>query len=176
MRQETNASTESIVLETERLRLRRFTLDDVEDYYLLNAHPEVVRYVGRKPLTSLDQARELLQSAPLRDYRTYGMGRLACIDKDSGKLIGFAGLKYVPEINEVDVGYRFLPEYWGRGLASESAAATMAYGRKVLGLKRIVGIVDPANDGSARVLRKLGLHYERSITLSLSEVDLHLYA
>ncbi|SHG19000.1 Protein N-acetyltransferase, RimJ/RimL family [Microbulbifer donghaiensis] len=176
MNQQINSAPPSTILETQRLWLREFTLDDIEDYYLLNANPEVVRFVGRKPLTSRDQALQLLQAGPLRDYRERGMGRLACIAKDSGRLIGFAGVKYVAEIDEVDIGYRFLPEYWGRGLASESATAVMAYGRTVLGLQRIVGIVDPANEGSASVLRKLGLQYERTIALSLSEADLHLYA
>jgi RimJ/RimL family protein N-acetyltransferase len=171
-----NEEAEIPELETERLWMRRFTLDDAEDFLRLNSDPEVVRYVGREPLTSIEQAREMLQSAPLRDYRLYGFGRLACIEKQSGKLIGFAGLKFVEEIDEVDIGYRFLPQYWGCGLATESSIAVIDYGRNALDLKRIVGIVDPENRGSVKVLQKLGLKYERKINLSLTEVDLDLYA
>lgn len=164
------------MLETDRLLLRKFTLDDVPDFFTLNADPEVIEYVGRTPLVSLDEARERLLSAPLNDYATRGYGRLACIEKQSGRLIGFAGLKYVAELAETDLGFRFLPPYWGRGYATEAAVALLAYGRASLGIERIVGIVEPANLRSVNVFRKLGMNVEKQVSLSFTDRDLDLYA
>lgn len=164
------------MIETARLRLRKFTLDDAPGFYALSADPEVVRYTGQAPFSSLAEAARALEDKPLRDYRERGFGRLACIEKSTGNLIGFCGLKFVPEIEEVDIGYRFLPAYWGRGLATESAQAVMACGRGEMGLRRIVGLVQPANTGSARVLQKLGMRFEREFDLTPEETGLHLYA
>ncbi|WP_346838815.1 GNAT family N-acetyltransferase [Microbulbifer sp. SAOS-129_SWC] len=164
------------MLETERLQLRKFTLDDAQEYFQLNSNAEVVRYTGQAPLASVAEAIEVLKQAPLRDYQIHGFGRLACIDKDSGRLIGFCGLKYLLEIDEIDIGYRFLPEFWGRGLATEASLLVMDYGRSVLGLKRIIGLVDPDNLGSVNVLKKLGLEFERKVTLNPEEGEMDLYA
>nr|WP_255775781.1 GNAT family N-acetyltransferase [Microbulbifer sediminum] len=156
--------------------MRKFTLDDAPGFYALSADPAVVRYTGQAPFASLAEATEALKSKPLRDYRERGFGRLACIEKTTGHLVGFCGLKFVPEIKEVDIGYRFLPAYWGRGLATESAQAVMLYGRGEMGLQRIVGLVQPENSGSVRVLKKVGMQFERQVDLTPEETGLHLYA
>src|SRR4051812_42143561 len=91
------------VLETPRLLLRRFTFDDLEPYFLLGSLPAVLRYLGNKPMKSLDDAREVMRKMPLRDYAVHGYGRLACVEKQSGKLIGACGLKYLEELAEVEV-------------------------------------------------------------------------
>jgi RimJ/RimL family protein N-acetyltransferase len=88
---------------------------------------------------------------------------MAVIEKASGRLVGFSGLKYVAELRDVDIGYRFLPDCWGKGYATESARPLMEQGWKQLGLKRIVGTVHPGNPASGRVLEKLGLSYERTL-------------
>jgi RimJ/RimL family protein N-acetyltransferase len=149
------------VLETERLILRPFTLDDAEAWLPLISLPEIVRYTGDVPATSVDEARESLRTRPLRDYAVHGYGRMAVIEKASGRLVGFSGLKYVAELEDADIGYRFLPDCWGKGYATESALPLMDYGWRELGLKRIVGTVHPDNPASGRVLEKLGLRYER---------------
>ncbi|MGA8279132.1 MAG: GNAT family N-acetyltransferase [Rhodanobacteraceae bacterium] len=164
------------MIETNRLILRKFTLDDVEGYFRLNSNPGVVRYTGDDPFSSLEDARQTLLKAPLRDYDIHGYGRLACVKKSSGKLIGFAGLKYLSEMDEVDLGYRFLTEYWGKGYATESSVAVMDYGRNVLGLGRIIGIVQPGNVASAKVLLKLGMLYERKVKYGSEESEHDLYA
>lgn len=161
-------------IETARLLLRPFTVDDAIEWLPLISQPEILRYTGETPTTRLDEARALLLARPLRDYATYGYGRMACIEKSSGRLIGFSGLKFVPELGETDVGYRFLPDCWGKGYATESAAALMAAGRREHGLGRIVGQVDPAHHASARVLVKLGMQFEKAFE-DAGEL-LHLYA
>jgi RimJ/RimL family protein N-acetyltransferase len=151
------------VIETDRLILRPFTLDDAEAWLPLISLPEIIRYTGDTPANSVEQARESLRSRPLRDYAVHGYGRLAVIEKSSGRLVGFSGLKYVEDLHDVDIGYRFLPDCWGKGYATESAQPLMTQARRVHGFTRIVGTVHPDNPGSSRVLEKLGLRYERTL-------------
>ena len=163
-------------IETDRLILRRFTLDDAPAYQRLNSDPAVLRYTYDPPIETLEEARRILQEAPLADYANYGYGRVACVLKETGELIGFSGLKYLPDYGETDIGYRFVQRCWGQGLATESALPMMVYGREALGLRRIVGIVDPDNRASARVLRKLGLVYEGLRHVPELDRDMHIYA
>jgi RimJ/RimL family protein N-acetyltransferase len=163
-------------IETERLILRPFTLDDAEAWLPLIALPDIIRYTGDTPAQSVEQARELLRSRPLRDYAMYGHGRLAVIEKSSGRLVGFCGLKYVIELGEVDIGYRFLPDCWGKGYATESCIAVIAEGRGEHRIRRIVGTVHPDNPASGRVLEKLGLRFERLLEPDEQGVRFRLYA
>ena len=91
-----------------------------------------------------------------------------------GRLVGFSGLKYLEELQEVDIGYRFLPAYWGMGFATESARAIMLQGKEELGIKRVIGLVQRENTASAKVLSKIGLEFERVICLG--NIGLDLYA
>jgi RimJ/RimL family protein N-acetyltransferase len=106
----------------------------------------------------------VLRDYPLADYRKHGFGRWACVHKASSEVIGFAGLKHLDELNEVDIGYRLLPAYWGAGLATEASQAAVDYGFQQLRLKRIIGLVDPQNAASVRVLEKLGLTFAGMVT------------
>jgi RimJ/RimL family protein N-acetyltransferase len=154
-----------VILETDRLLLREFVEDDAESFFKLNTDPEVMRFVPDKPLLNVEQARQTLIDHPIADYRRYGFGRGACILKRTGEQIGFAGLKYLDELGEVDVAYRLLPAHWGQGLATEVALASVRYGFAALGLKRIIGLVMPKNIASVRVLEKTGLRYSGTVTL-----------
>ncbi len=149
----------NIILETERLFLREFDEGDVVPFFRMGSEPAVIRYTGDPPggLTSLEQALEVLRSRPIADYQKYGYGRWACVLKANTEVIGFAGLKYLADSHEVDIGYRFLPTYWGQGLATEACRAVLDYGRNRLGLERIIGLVHPENVASVRILEKLGL-------------------
>ncbi len=134
---------------------RAFTLDDCDVFYRLNSHPEVMRFTGEPPLQSIDEAQRAITSYP--DFETVGYGRWACVLKDTGAVVGFCGLKYLPEIDEVDVGFRFFPEYWGQGIATETSRACIKFGFDVLKLDRILGLVLSENTASIRVLEKCGL-------------------
>jgi RimJ/RimL family protein N-acetyltransferase len=153
------------ILETERLLLREFEEEDAEWFFRLNSHPQVLRFVPDKALVSVEQARQVLVDHPIADYRKYGFGRGACILKTTGEPIGFAGLKYLEELGEVDVAYRLMPAHWGVGLATEVARATVPFGFTKLGLKQIIGLAMPKNIASIRVLEKIGLRYIESVTL-----------
>jgi len=163
-------------MQTERLILRPFTLDDAEEYFPLVSHPDILRYTGETPVSSLDDARHILFTRPLQDYATYGFGRMACIEKATGKLIGFSGLKFLEDLKEVDVGYRFLPHYWGKGFATESAIALIEDGTREHNIERIIGLVESENNGSINVLKKLGLKFERKVKLSEDKEGMDMYA
>jgi ribosomal-protein-alanine N-acetyltransferase len=165
------------VIDTGRLILRWFTTDDLPAFYQLCSRPEIIRYAQSTPLASLEEAREFMQAAPLRDYATYGYGRFACVWKESGEVIGFSGVKYVPEIADNELGYRFFPEFWGRGLATEAGQASIDFARTALGLRRLVALVHPDNAASASVLVKLGFAIERQLRFSgLNDTEVNLFA
>ncbi len=145
------------IIETDRLLLRPFEDSDFEDVYEFNSNLEVHKYTGDEIITSLDRAKEIIKEIWHKDYNKYGYGRLATIYKPDNKLIGFTGLKYMPEIGETDIGYRYLPAYWGKGIATEASKAVLKYGFETLNLERIIGIAFPENIPSCKVLEKIGL-------------------
>ena len=163
-------------LQTDRLELRPFTMQDAEAFWPLVSDPAVLRYTGESPLRSLDAVRELLASRPLRDYAVYGYGRMACMEKSTGRLVGFCGLKYLEDLQETDIGYRFLADCWGKGYATESAKIIMQDSVRKLSLNRIIGLVEPENVGSLRVLEKLDLTFESEVMLDDHPKKLRLYA
>jgi RimJ/RimL family protein N-acetyltransferase len=163
-------------IDTERLILRPFTLDDAEAWLPLISLPEIIRYTGDIPATTVDEARECLRTRPLRDYAVHGYGRMAVIEKSTRRLVGFSGLKYLEDLREVDIGYRFLPDCWGKGYATESAGVLMEQGRREHGFRRIVGMAHPDNAASIHVLEKLGLGFERLLEPDTFGVPLRLYA
>ncbi len=165
------------ILDTGRLILRRFTLDDLPAFFQLGSRPEIIRYAQSTPLASLEEARAFMLAAPLQDYSTYGYGRFACVWKESGEVIGFSGLKFVPEIGDTELGYRFLPEFWGMGLATEAGQASIEFARADLHLSRLVALVHPENVASANVVTKLGFTVEKQLRYSgLQDVDVDLYS
>jgi len=151
----------SVFLETPRLALRRFKPADLDDLYRLDSSPEVMRYIsGGVPAT-----REQVTTALGRVLAYYdenpGLGYWVAVRKTDDAFVGWACLCYLEGTSEVEVGYRLLPEFWGRGLATEAGRAMVEYGFRELGLDRIVGVAAPANKASCRVLEKLGLRFER---------------
>lgn len=163
-----------VILETDRLLLREYVEEDAPAFFKLNSDPEVLRFVPDKPLLNIEQARQILVDHPIADYRKYGFGRGACILKSTSEQIGMAGLKYLEELGEVDVAYRLLPAYWGLGLATEAALASIRFGFDNLRLKSaagrirrvrtIIGLVMPENIASVRVLEKTGLRHAETVT------------
>ena len=147
--------------DTARLSLRAFEATDAEPFFRLNSDPEVNRYTGDPPCESVAAAKAAILAYP--DWEQPGIGRWATVHRATGAVIGFAGLKYLPELGEVDLGYRFLPAFWGRGLATEASRACLAYGFETLGLQRVIGLTDPENQASMRVLEKIGMLPEGSI-------------
>lgn len=130
-------------------------VDDAPEVFAFNSDPLVMKYTGEAPWASLEETRQRLKDYP--DFQRHGFGRWGCVYKPEDRIIGFSGLKYLAELDEVEVGYRFLPEYWGRGLATESAEACIRFAFEKIKLQHIIGIVVPENIGSMRVLEKVGM-------------------
>ena len=151
------------LIETERLILRPFELTDAPDVYRLATNKDINRYTLDSPVVDKEDAIELITKVFHADYAKHGYGRLAVIHKADNLLIGFCGLKFLPEYEKADIGYRFFPEYWGKGYATESSLAAIDYGRNVLKLEGIFGLVFPDNIASAKVLEKLGLNYVKDV-------------
>lgn len=165
--------TGRLIIETQRLWLREYVPDDAAAVFEIGRDPEVQRYTGDPCLTSVEETRAMLCERPIADYARYGFGRWAVISKESSRLVGMAGLKFLPEYGEVDVGYRFLPSVWGMGLATEASRACVEFGFEALNLIRIIGLVDPANVGSVRVLEKSGLTFENMIEVDARSVAVY---
>ena len=137
------------------MKLRSLSGDDAEAFYRLNSDPEVMRFTGEPPMRSIQEAREAIANYP--DFDSIGYGRWGCVMKGENSIFGFCGLKYLDELNAVDVGFRFLPQYWGRGFATEACHASIQFGFEVPGLTHIIALVLPENLASVRVLEKVGM-------------------
>jgi RimJ/RimL family protein N-acetyltransferase len=164
------------ICETERLILRRFSVDDVEFIFELLNDPAFIQFIGDKGIRTLDDARNYVLNGPLASYERFGFGMYMVALRDAGTPIGMCGLIKREALPDVDVGFAFLPPFRGQGYASEAAAAVIAYGRETFGLTRIAGIVDSANAGSINVLEKLGLVFERMFLMPGEEVPIKLFA
>jgi len=130
----------------------------------MNLDAEVSKYTtGDGGVVSKKEIERRIVENVFGDYEKYGFGRLAVELKGENKFIGFTGLKYLGDMNEVDLGYRFMQEYWGQGIATESARACVNLAFNRLGLERIIAMVLPENTGSIRVLNKLNFKFEKEI-------------
>ena len=99
----------------------------------------------------------LLEQGPLADYKKYGYGRFAVELKETGEVIGFCGIKYLPEIDLPEVGFRYMKEYWGRGIGTEAAEVCVGFARDDLKIKKLIALIIPENIASIRVAEKLGM-------------------
>jgi ribosomal-protein-alanine N-acetyltransferase len=149
-----------IVIDTQRLLLRLFTINDGPLIFELNNDPDVIRYT-HDPIRDLNHAQEVLEQIILPQYALYNYGRWAVHTKPDLEFIGWCGLKFRPERNEVDLGYRYKSSAWGKGYATEAAYAVIRYGFDKLGLQTITGHAEPANVASVRVLENIGMHFMR---------------
>lgn len=147
-------------LDTPRLHFREIRLEDAPALFALDSDPEVMRFLGMDPLTDISQTLTVIASIQAQ-YEQYGIGRWAAIEKASGACIGWAGLKFIEELNGVkrthDLGYRFLKSSWGKGYATEAAKAFIDFGFREMNLPRITAYADVNHKASRAVLEKCGL-------------------
>lgn len=146
------------MLETSRLTLKPGTLADAPHLLQLNSDPDVVRYTGDASLFNLLEAEKVVKERLIPQFEKYKMSRFSVFLKD-GTYIGWCGLKYFPEQDEVDLGYRFMKKFWGKGFATEASLACLEYGFETLKLKRILAKAMPDNVGSLKVMQKLGMTF-----------------
>lgn len=147
-----------IFTETERLILREVVPEDEDAFFELDNDPEVHRYLGNKPVQDKEQTKEMIQSIR-QQYLDHGIGRWAIEEKITNQFVGWAGLKFNTcvinnHINYYDLGYRLIRKYWGRGYASETAVASVAYGFDIMQLNKIYAAAHADNIGSNRIIIK----------------------
>lgn len=144
---------------SERLYFRNIVPEDENDLFEMDSDPEVHRFLGNNPVSSLDQIREVIQMLN-KQYEQNGIARWAVIHRETDEFIGWAGLKYFGDegINGhrhfYELGYRFKQKHWGKGYATEASKAILAYGFENLGLSSIYAITDLDHIGSQHVLEK----------------------
>ena len=163
-------------LRTARLVVAPFTLADAPFILRLLNEPSFHEHIGDKGVRSLEQAQAYLSDGPIRSYAANGFGLCRVALGEEGPAIGMCGLIRRDGFDTPDLGYAFVPEAWGRGLAREAAAATLAFGRERLGLDRVIALVLPGNTRSIRLLEALGFRYERRVALPGLAVEDALYA
>ena len=147
-----------VIAETDRLLLRELTPEDAFHFYSLNEDPEVLKFTGDDPFVDLAEATRFLEQ--YKPYALYGMGRWAVIEKITNEWLGWCGLKFHPDGQWVDLGFRFYRRFWGMGYATESSMASLKYGFEKLNVKAIIGRARVENLASIRVLQKVGMRPE----------------
>ena len=164
------------VLETERLTLRRFTVDDAPFILTLLNDPAWIKYIGDRGVRTIDDARANILNVHIATYERLGFGFYLTERKSDGTPIGLCGLIHREGLDDVDIGFAFLPQFCGAGYALEAATATMAYGKNNLKRTRIVSITSRDNASSIKLLEKIGLKFERMVTLPKIAGEVMLFA
>lgn len=143
------------IFESNRLYFRKFEIEDTQTLFALNADERVIRYTGDLAFESVVTAKRFIQN--YRDYDLYGIGRWMMIEKLTMTALGWCGLKYLPDLQEIDLGYRLFHQYWNQGYATEASLATLNFGFEVMQFDEIVGRAWKINVASIRVLEKCGM-------------------
>lgn len=164
------------ILETERLILRPFTTDDAPFVYELVNEPAWIRFIGDRGVRSLQDARTYLTNGPIAMYARLGFGLYMVELKQDHTPLGMCGVLKRDGLDDADIGFAFLPRYGGKGYAYEAAAATLAYAKDTLGFKRVLAITSLDNERSIKLLQKLGMTLEQTITLPNDTEELNLFA
>ena len=153
-----------ILIETERFIIRPLQDGDAAGMFAMDSDPEVHRYVGGKPVETIEQTKAVIAFVRSQ-YAEYGIGRWAVIEKATGEFAGWTGFKYYNaevngHINHYDFGYRFAQRCWGKGYATESGRAALQYGLQTLQLRNVYAMTDVDNAASRRILEKLGFRFD----------------
>jgi len=162
-------------LETDRLVLRRMSVEDAEFMLGLLNEPSWLRFIGDRGVRTLEDARAYVLKGPVDMYDRLGFGLYLTELKGEGVPIGICGLVKRDFLADVDIGFALLPGFWGQGYAYEAAAAVMEYAKEALGLKRIVAITNPENHSWLRLLEKLGLKFDRMIRATADGPEIRLF-
>ncbi|MCP4443588.1 MAG: GNAT family N-acetyltransferase [Aureispira sp.] len=153
-------------VETKRFILREIEEEDAQGFFDLDANPAVHKYLRNNPVTSLEQSKVMIKHVR-KQYQENGIGRWAIIDKITNDFVGWTGLKLENNTvlniqNYYDLGYRLKQEYWGKGIATETAIASLKYGFEQMGLSEIYAVAHTQNIASNAILQKLGFQLLRT--------------
>jgi RimJ/RimL family protein N-acetyltransferase len=143
------------ILVTPRLRLRPFAEDDVPALHALMQDPEVMRYVGDRRVPTLPETWRAV-AGWIGHWALRGYGIWAIEERESGAVVGRAGVIYPVDWPSPEVGYLLGRDWWGRGYATEAGGAAMDWGFTTIGFDRLISLIDPANAASIAVAERLG--------------------
>jgi len=163
------------LIETERLTLRKLSVEDAPFILRLVNEPSFLQFIGDKGVRNLEDARQYILNGPVASYAQNGFGLFLVQLKANQVPLGMCGLLKRETLEDVDIGFAFLPEFWNKGYAFEAAAVVLSYAKDVLKLPRIVAITNKDNDASGKLLEKLGFHFDRLIKLSDDKAELKLF-
>ena len=166
----------SVILETERLRLRQFTLGDTEFIIRLLNSPGWLEFIGDRNVKTEEQAQAYLSNGPLKSYEVNGYGLCLVETKNDNTPIGMCGIINRVNMEGQDIGFAFLTEYIGKGYGYEIASATLDHAMKELKLPRVFSITLPANKPSIKLLEKIGLEYKKNFTFPDETEELMLFS
>jgi len=164
------------ILETERLILQQASPEDAGVILALLNDSAFIRNIGDRGIRTLDEARNYIQDRLVASYENYGFGMYLAVVKETGAPAGLCGLVKRVGLEDVDIGYALLPRHRSKGYATEASLAVKEYAKNTVRLKRLIAITNPDNQGSIRVLEKIGLEFEKMIKLSEDDIELKLYA
>lgn len=162
-------------LETARLTLRHLTPADAGFIRRLLNEPSFIRYIGDRGVRTEADARTYIRQGPMDSYDRNGFGLYLVELKDGGTPAGICGLLKRDVLEDVDVGFAFLPEFWSQGYASEAVAAVVEDARR-RGFTRVLAITSPDNERSIHLLRKLGFRFERTMRQPSETSDVRVFA
>ncbi len=164
------------IIQTDRLRLREFTLEDTKFIIELLNSPEWIRFIGDKNVKTEKQAKDYLKNGPIKSYLENGFGLFLVEKKDNKESIGMCGIIRRHNLENPDIGFAFLPDFNSNGYAYEITSATLMYAKNKLKIPKISAITLRDNEKSIRLLEKIGLHFIKTICLSNNEEELLLYS
>jgi ribosomal-protein-alanine N-acetyltransferase len=153
-------------IETERLILREMIPSDDAGMFELDSNPEVHRFLGKKPVKHIDESRLMIQNLR-KQYVENGIGRWAVILKETNEFIGWSGIKLITDSinshqNFYEIGYRFIPKYWGKGYATEAGLAFVHFAFNEIKADALYAYADSGNLDSRHILEKIGMRYVNS--------------
>lgn len=155
-----------MILATHRLVIRELTVDDATFVLRLTNEPSFIANIADKGIRTLEDARSFLREGNWTNQARPGYGQFLVELKKDASAVGVCGLLYRDQHAMTDIGFAFLPEYWGSGYAVEAARALVDYGHSELGVESIVGLTSSDNAASIRVLEKLGMKFQKTVRMS----------
>jgi ribosomal-protein-alanine N-acetyltransferase len=163
------------ICKTERLVIRKFALEDAPFILELLNTKGWLEFIGDRNIKTLEDARNYIVNIPFYMYEKLGFGPYLVKLKDADLPIGMCSLIKRDILEDVDIGFAFLPEYAGKGYAFEATLATLHYSKKILGIHRVIAITNSNNNNSIHLLKKLGLDFEKTIKLPGEAEELLLF-
>jgi [ribosomal protein S5]-alanine N-acetyltransferase len=165
-----------VILETERLRVRRLAAEDAPFVLRLLNEPSFLANIGDRGVRTLDDASRYIEEGPAASHARHGFGLDLVELRETGAAIGMCGLLRRDHLEHPDLGYALLPEHWSRGYAAEVAAGVLAHARDSLGIRWVLAVTSLDNRASIRVLERLGFEFRELVDWPVDGSRVRLFA